>query len=84
MPNIDNLIDPITQNFELDSSHTAYFSTLYLQYSYSQLILHPDTARLCDFNIISFDSTGTYRFENTFYDLIPICLLNFKKRWSIR
>ena len=50
MPSTDNLIDSITQNLnEFDSSQTAYFSTLDLQYAYSQLNLHPDTASHCKF-----------------------------------
>ena len=68
MPNIDNLLDFISQNLnELDSSYTAYFSALDFKYAYSQISLHPITAGHCTYNIISGDMTGTYRFKTGFY-----------------
>ena len=68
MPNIDSLIDSISQHIN-DSNHgdIVYFSTIDLKYAYSQLNLHPDTARHCNFNIICGDATGTYRFKTGFY-----------------
>ena len=72
-PNIDNLIDTIQQNLNKNASHeTAYFSTLDLNFLYSQLNLDPETARHCNFNIISGESTGTYRFITGFYGLIDM------------
>ena len=70
MPNIDSLIDSISQHIN-DSNHgdNVYFSTIDLEYAYSQLNLHPDTARHCNFNIICGDATGTYRFKTGFYGL---------------
>ena len=63
MPNIDNLIDTIQQNLNTTASQeTAYFSTLDLKYAYSQLNLDPGMARHCNFNIISGEGIGTYRF----------------------
>ena len=71
MPNIDNLIDTIQQNFNTNASQeTAYFSTLDLMYAYSQLNLDPETARHCNFIIISGEGTGKYRFITGFYGLI--------------
>ena len=68
MPNIDNLIDTIQQNLNTNASQeTAYFSTLDLKYEYSQLNLDPETARHCNFNIISGEGTGTYSFIAGFY-----------------
>ena len=70
MPSIDNLIDTFQQNLNTNASHeTAYFSTLDLKYAYSQLNLDPETARHCNFNIISGEGTGTYRFITVFYVL---------------
>ena len=40
-----------------------------LKYAYSQLNLDPETARHCNFNIVSVDGTGTYRFITGFYGL---------------
>ena len=70
MPNIDNLIDTIPGNLNTDASHEiAYFSTLDLKYGYSQFNLDSETARHCNFNIISDEGTGTYRFITGFYGL---------------
>ena len=70
MPNIDNLIDTTQQNLNTNGFHeTAYFSTLDLKYAYSQVNLDPQTARHCNFNILSGEGTETYRFINGFYGL---------------
>ena len=70
MPKIDNLIDTIQQNLNTSASHeTASYSTLDLKYAYSQLNLDPETAQHCNFNIISGEKTGTYRFITGFYGL---------------
>ena len=70
MPNLDNLIDTIQQNLNTNASQeTAYFSTLDLKYAYSQPNLDPETARHCNFNIVSVEGTGTYRFITCLYGL---------------
>ena len=70
MPNIDILIDTIQQNLNTSAlQETAYFSTLDLKYTYSQLKLDLETPRHCNFNIISGERTGTYRFITGFYGL---------------
>ena len=68
MPNIDSLIQTISQTLSTAPQETAYFTTLE-QYAYSQLKLHSDTARHCNFNVVSGDMTGTYRFKTGFYGL---------------
>ena len=69
MPNIDSLIQTISQTLSTAPQETAYFTILDLQYAYSQLKLHSDTARHCNFNIVSGDMTGTHRFKTGFYGL---------------
>ena len=69
MPNVDSLIQTISQTLSTAPQETAYFTTLDLQYAYSQLNLHSDTARHCNFNLVSGDMTGTYRFKTGFYGL---------------
>ena len=69
MPNIDSLIQTISQTLSTAPQEIAYFTTLDLQYAYSQLKLHSDTARHCNFNIVSGDMTGTFRFKTGFYGL---------------
>ena len=68
--NIYSLIDSFSQHIN-DSTQgdNVYFSTIDLKYAFSQLKLHPDTSRYCNFNIICGDSTGTYRFKTGFYGL---------------
>ena len=58
-----------SQKLSTAPQETAYFTTLNLQYAYSQLNLHSDTARHCNFNIVSGDMTGTYHFKTGFYSL---------------
>ena len=64
------LIDTISQHLtNTQNAQQAYFTTLDLKYAYSQLKLHHDTAKHCNFNIICGESTGTYRFKTGFYGL---------------
>ena len=69
MPNIDTLIQTISQILSNATQETAYFATLDLQYPYSQHNLHAGTARYCNFNVASGDMTGTYRFKKGFFGL---------------
>ena len=70
MPKIDMLNDTISQHLtNTQSGQQAYFTTFHLRYAYSQLKLHHDTAKHCNFNIICGESTGTYRFKTGFYGL---------------
>ena len=72
MPNIETLMDSISQiikNYKTEQADTIYFSSIDLKYAYSQLNLHPETAKQCNFNIVSGDMTGTYRFKTGFYGL---------------
>ena len=70
IPNIYTLIESISQRISAPASqNTTYFSTLDLKYAYSQLNLDTNTANHCNFNIISGDRTGTYRFQTGFYGL---------------
>ena len=69
MPNIDSLIQTISQTLSTAPQDAAYFTTLDLQYAYRQLTLHCDTARHCNFNIVSGDMTGIYRLKTGFYGL---------------
>ena len=67
MSNIESLIQSISQQLSTAPQETAYFTTLDLQYAYSQLNLHIGTARHCNFNLVSGDMTGTNRFKTGFY-----------------
>ena len=72
MPNIETLMDSISQiitDYKTEQADTIYFSTIDLKYAYSQLNLHPETAKNCTFNMVSGDMTGTYRFKTGFFGL---------------
>ena len=64
MPNIETLIDSVSQtitNYKTESSDKI-----------SQLILHPDTSKHCNFNIVSGNMTGTYPFSTVIRGLTDI------------
>ena len=64
------LIDTISQHLtNTQNGQQAYLSSLDLKYTHSQLQLHKDTAKHCNFNIICGESTGSYRFKTRFYAL---------------
>ena len=70
MPNINMLIDTIAPHHtNTQNGQQAYFSTVDLKHAYSQMKLHHDTAKHCNFNMICGESTDTYRFKTGFYDL---------------
>ena len=71
MPNIENLMDSVGEHLACskDKNAPAWFSSLDLKYAYSQLKLHPDTSKHCNFNIVGGKATGTYRFLTGFYGL---------------
>ena len=69
MPNVDELLDGISQIVKANTNSTLYFSVLDLKYAYSQLKLTAETAKVCNFNIISGQATGTYKFLTGFYGL---------------
>ena len=72
MPNIETLMDIMSQlitDYKTEPADTIYFSTIELKYAYSQLNLHPETAKHCNFNIVSGETTGIYHFKTGFYGL---------------
>ena len=72
MPNIETLMDSVSltiTDYKTEQADKIYFSTIDLKYAYSQLNLHPETAKHCNFNIVSGDMTDTYRFKTGFYGL---------------
>ena len=69
MPNVDELLDGVSQIVTANTNGTLYVSVLDLKYAYSQLKLTAETAKQCNFNIIGGQATGTYRFLTGFYGL---------------
>ena len=69
MPNNDDLIDGMSQIVTENKEDTLYFTVLDLKYALSQLKLAAENACQCNFNIVSVNATGTYRFLTGFYGL---------------
>ena len=69
MPNVDELIDGVSQIITSASEGSLYFTVLDLKYAYSQIRLTAETAKQCNFNIVGGNATGTYRFLTGFYGL---------------
>ena len=68
---IDHLMDTISKknSEQKNNPGTFYFSKIDLKYAYSQIPLHKDTQKHCNFNILGGNATGTYRFIDGFYGL---------------
>ena len=74
MQSIDHLMDKISRKIlELKTQEgQLYFSKIDLKYAYSQLPLHPETQKHCNFNILGGNATGTYKFLNGTYGLTDL------------
>ena len=60
MPNVEELLDVVSQIVTAQTAGTLFLTVLDLKYAYRQLKLTPQTARQCNFNIVGGKSTGTY------------------------
>ena len=69
MPNVDELIDGVSQIITATSEGSLYFIVLDIEYAYSQIRLTAETAKQCNFNIVGGQASGTYRFLTGFYGL---------------
>ena len=71
MQSIDNLMDSVAKYISDNKNKQGsfLFSKVDLKYAYSQIPLHPEIRKHCNFNILGGKSTGTYQFINGFYGL---------------
>ena len=71
MQSIDNLMDSVAKYISDNKNKQGIFlfSKVDLKYAYSQIPLHPEIRKHCNFNILGGKSTGTYQFINGFYGL---------------
>ena len=72
MPNVDELINGVSQIITATAEGTLYFTVLDLKYAYSQIRPTADTAKHCNFNIVGSQATGTYMFLTGFYGLVDM------------
>ena len=83
MPNVDELINGMSQIKTGNKKGTLYSTLLDLKYAYSQLNLVADTARQCNFNIVGGNATGIFMLLTGFYGLADTPA-EFKKPWTER
>ena len=71
MQSIDNLMDSVAKYISDNKNKQGnfLFSKVDLKYAYSQIPLHPEIRKHCNFNILGGKSSGTYQFINGFYGL---------------
>ena len=62
MPNIDLLLDNISQTIKSDTKEQTLFLSFDSRYAYSQIILDKKTREQCIFSLIGDNVTGTYQF----------------------
>ena len=72
MPNVDELLDGVSQIVTANTAGMLYFTVLDLKYAYSQIRLNAGTAQQCNFNIVGGQATGTYRILTGFYGLVDM------------
>ena len=69
MPNLGNLMENTAEIVNEDKEGEVMFSSLDKLYPYGQTLLHPDTAKHCNFQILGGESAGTYAFNTGYYGL---------------
>ena len=75
MSNVDALIESISQiitDFHIEPHHTIFSPTIDIMYAYNTLNFHRDTAKHCNFNILSGELTGKCNFNTSFSDFSHI------------
>ena len=69
MPNIDELIDQMSQIVTAKKLGRVWYSSIDLIYAYGQLLPATETAKQCNSNIIGEKATGTCQFQTGFSGL---------------
>ena len=70
MPIVDELMDSVGQIISNNpDGKELWFTSLDLNYAFSQLPLSKETSKHCNFSIVGGSATGTYRFKTGFYGL---------------
>ena len=74
-----DIISQIITHYKTEQADKKYFSTIDLMYAYRQLNLHPESAKHCNFNIVTGDMTLMYRFKTGFYGRLTEMPAEFQK-----
>ena len=69
MTNFDTLIESMSKiiNYQFEPHEQLFVTTIDIKYADSQINLHPYSENHYNFNNVSGDMTGMYRFEPCFY-----------------
>ena len=72
MPNIDTIIDCISKiitNYQTELHAKTFLSTIVVNYAYSPLKFHPNTAEHSNYNIASGNLKGAFRLKTGLFEL---------------
>ena len=69
MPDLENLMDKIAEIINGKEEGEVFFTSLDMLYAYGQTVLHPKTAKHCNFQIFARVMAGSYAFNTGFYGL---------------
>ena len=69
VPNLESLVEKIAGIFNGKREGKVWVTSLNMLYAYSQTILHPETAKHCNLEIIGRPTIGTYAFRTGYYGL---------------
>ena len=78
MPNLESLMEKVAEIVNDNNDGEVFFTSLDMQYAYGQTIIHHETAKHGNFQIVGGESTGTYAFNIGFYGR-TIMPLKFQK-----
>ena len=72
MPNIDELVDGISQIIAERKAGDVYFTNLDFTYAYGQVFMEQKTSEQCNVSLVGGKSMGTYCFKYSFCGLTSI------------
>ena len=67
MPNMDELLNPISAELSKNDTDPTWISVIDLDYAYGQMKLAPETNKHCNFAITGEKINGYYQFREGFY-----------------
>ena len=69
MPNLESLLEKMAGIVNAKEEGEVFLTSLDMQYAYGHTVLHPDTTKHRNFQILGEESAGTYSFNAGFYGL---------------
>ena len=69
MPNLESLNEKVAEKVYATTEGEVFFTSLDMKDAYGKTVLHPETLKHCNFQIVRGELTGTYAFNTGFYGL---------------